>query len=98
VPRSGSAISSTNRQHRGPSPEPARTFLYDRFGLEIGVGPYLAYDYHGDHSVTKVEWLASLSGSIRFTEHWLLRATWHRVTTTNDRDTDLFMLGLGYRF
>ena len=84
----------------GPTTEiwAGRTFLDDRFGLEIGVGPYLGYDYHGTHNITKVDWLASLSGSIRFTEHWLLRATWHRVTTTNDRDTDIFMLGVGYRF
>ncbi len=74
-----------------------RTFVHDRVGLEIGFGPYLGHDYH-DGSVTKVDWLASLSGNIRFTEHWILRGTWHRVTTTNDRDTDLFLLGIGYRF
>lgn len=75
-----------------------RTFLHDRFGLEIGVGPYLAYDYHGASSETRLNWLASISGNIRFTEHWLVRGTWHRVTTTNDRDTDIFMAGIGYRF
>jgi hypothetical protein len=75
-----------------------RTFLNDRFGLEIGLGPYLGYDYHGSYNTTKVDWVASLSGSIRFTEHWLLRGTWDRVTTNNDRDTDIFLVGLGYRF
>jgi hypothetical protein len=38
--------------------------------------------------------LASISGSIRFTEHWIFRATWDRVTTGNDRDTDIFLAGL----
>jgi hypothetical protein len=75
-----------------------RTFLGDHFGLEIGFGPHLAYDYHDDQHATKLDWLASISGNIRFTEHWLFRGTWHRVTTTNNRDTDLFMAGIGYRF
>ena len=84
----------------GPATEiwAGRTFLHDRFGLEIGFGPYLGYDYHGAYNTTKVDWLASISGDIRFTEHWILRGTWHRVTTGNDRDTDIFLLGLGYRF
>ncbi len=75
-----------------------RTFLDDRFGLEIGLGPYFGYDYHATYSATRLDWLASLSGNIRFTEHWLLRGTWDRVTTSNDRDTDIFMVGIGYRF
>jgi hypothetical protein len=75
-----------------------RTFVDDRFGLEIGLGPYVGYDYHGAYNATRLSWLASLSGSIRFTEHWLLRGTWDRVTTNNDRDTDIFMAGIGYRF
>jgi hypothetical protein len=84
----------------GPAAEiwAGRTFLNDRFGLEIGFGPYVGYDSHGPYNTTKVDWLASLSANIRFTEHWLLRGTWHRVTTTYDRDTDIFLLGLGYRF
>ena len=75
-----------------------RTFLNDRFGLEIGTGPYAAYDYHGEDNVTKLDWLAGISGSIRFTEHWLVRGTWQRVTTGNDRDSDIFLVGAGYRF
>ena len=75
-----------------------RTFLNDRFGMEIGFGPYLAYDSHGARNVTKLDWLAGISGNIRFTEHWLVRATWDRVTTGNDRDSDIFLAGVGYRF
>jgi len=75
-----------------------RTFLDDRFGLDIGVGPYLGYDGHARRNTTRLNLLASLSGSIRLTEDWLLRGTWHRVTTTYDRDTDVFLLGVGYRF
>ncbi|HVN22566.1 MAG TPA: hypothetical protein VMT71_01245 [Syntrophorhabdales bacterium] len=84
----------------GPATEiwAGRTFLNDRFGLEIGVGPYLAYDSSGPNNVTKLDWLVSLSSNIRFTEHWILRATWHRVTTTNNRDSDIFLAGIGYRF
>lgn len=62
------------------------------------MGPYFGYDYHATYSATRLDWLASLSGNIRFTEHWLLRGTWDRVTTSNDRDTDIFMVGIGYRF
>jgi hypothetical protein len=75
-----------------------RTFFHDRLGLEIGFGPYLGYDYHKEYNTTRVNWLASISGSLRFTENWLLRGTWHRVTTNYDRDTDVFLVGLGYRF
>jgi hypothetical protein len=75
-----------------------RTFVHDRIGIEIGIGPYLAYDWSGPENTTKLNWLASLSGSIRFTEHWLVRGTWNRVTSGNDRDADLFLLGVGYRF
>lgn len=75
-----------------------RTFLNDRFGLEIGLGPYLGHDSHAAYDATRLDWLASISGSVRFSERWLVRLTWNRVTTSNDRDTDMFMAGVGYRF
>jgi hypothetical protein len=75
-----------------------RTFLEDHVGLEIGFGPYLAHDSHGPRNTTKVNYLAGLSGNIRFSEHWLLRGTWHRVTTSYDWDTDIVLVGIGYRF
>ena len=84
----------------GPTTEiwAGRTFLNDRFGLEVGTGPYLAYDWSGPQNTTRLNWLVSLSANIRFTEHWILRGTFHRVTSSNDRDADIFLAGIGYRF
>ena len=33
----------------------------------------------------------------RLGSHWEVPVTWHRIITGYDRDTDIFMLGLGWR-
>jgi len=79
------------------------SFHGDRFSVGIGLGPYLYIDRK--HPVTRsgarapdLAGLGSLTFSERITEHWIMRLRFDRVTSNNDRDADLFLLGLGYRW
>jgi hypothetical protein len=74
--------------------------LTDQLTLGVGFGPYLAHDKYqqGNDQKTKLDWAASFSASVRFLEHFALRASWSRVITEQDRDTDVFLGGLSYRF
>jgi hypothetical protein len=40
----------------------------------------------------------SFSAAYAVTPQWAARLTWNRVGTRYDRDADVVMLGLGYRF
>lgn len=42
--------------------------------------------------------LASLTFSVRWTDHWLTRVVWNRVTTVYNRDADVILVGFGYRW
>ena len=74
-----------------------RTLLHDRAAIGIGIGPYLAYDSK-DANRTHLSGVVSITGSYKLPGNLIARATWHRVTTRYDRDTDVFLLGAGYRF
>ncbi|MDA8431154.1 MAG: hypothetical protein M0T70_18015 [Geobacteraceae bacterium] len=76
----------------------AKPFLDDRISLGIGAGPYFALDRRVDIRRVRVPIIFSTTGSYRITQNWLIRATWDRVITTYDRDTDIFLGGVGYRF
>jgi hypothetical protein len=75
-------------------------FFRDHLTLSAGFGPYLAHDKYqqGIDDKTKLDWAASFSASVRFLEHFAVRGTWSRIITTQDRDTDVFLAGLSYRF
>jgi hypothetical protein len=75
-------------------------FFTDHLTLGAGFGPYLAHDKYqqGIEDKTKLDWAASFSASVRFLEHFALRASWYRTITDHDRDTDVFLGGLSYRF
>ncbi len=78
----------------------AHAFFTDHLTLGAGFGPYLAHDKYqqGNDDKTKLDWAAGLSTSVRFLERFALRATWNRIITIQDRDTDVFLAGLSYRF
>ena len=73
------------------------SFYGDRFTLGFGYGGYFAVDtYHSDrHSV---QGILSTTFSYHLAHGWLGRVTWHRIVSTYDRDSDIILLGLGYRF
>ena len=99
-------------QRSGPPQRPSIKVRIDRpdsgpgHGVTAGdcarVSRVLEKFFEGDGGIGRCYLLQvsspGLERPVRFTEHWLLRGTWDRVTTTNDRDTDIFMLGIGYRF
>ena len=75
----------------------AKKFLDDRISLGLGVGPYFALDRQNSNKL-RYPIIFSTTGSFRVTQNWLIRATWDRIITNYDRDTDIFLGGIGYRF
>lgn len=78
-------------------------FFGDRLRLSVGAGPYIAidtYKVHGDAEATgaRVAALLTMSASYNLTRHWLARASWDRVLTGYNKDSDIFLGGIGYRF
>jgi hypothetical protein len=75
-------------------------FFTDHLTLGAGFGPYLAHDKYpqGSTDRTKLDWAASFSAGVRVLPHFALRGTWIRTITREDRDTDVFLGGLSYRF
>ncbi|MBJ6725217.1 hypothetical protein [Geomesophilobacter sediminis] len=80
----------------------AKRFLDDRISLGAGLGGYFAVDQRrGDSGTGRnafVSELASISGSLQVSRHYTLRATFHRVISTYNRDSDIFLGGIGYQF
>lgn len=80
-----------------------RSFLGNRLALGVGVGPYYATDTHriqggADNTGGKLSLLLTMSASYAFTKHWLARISWNRVMTSYDKDSDIYLGGIGYRF
>lgn len=81
----------------------AKPFLHDRIALGAGGGAYFAIDKrrgdtqdrNGDVFISEI---VSLTGSFRLNPHWHIRATWDRIITSYNRDSDIFLGGIGYRF
>jgi hypothetical protein len=81
----------------------SKRFLNDNMSLGAGFGPYFAVDERRGGTPTGgrdiyVAKIASISGSLKLSQHVDLRATFDRVITSYDRDSDIFMGGFGYRF
>jgi hypothetical protein len=75
-------------------------FFNDHLVLGIGGGPYLAYEkYSGtDEERTTLVGALSATATYRVTSHWAGRFTFNRIITNDNRDTDVFLGGLTYRF
>ncbi|WP_347557640.1 hypothetical protein [Robbsia sp. KACC 23696] len=76
---------------------------HDKLTIGMGVGPYLAADTYrvsrdSDRTGAKLSGLFTMSASYRVTPHVVVRFSWDRVLTTYNRDTDIFLIGAGYRF
>jgi hypothetical protein len=73
----------------------------DSLSLGVGAGPYAFYDeYMGfDNSDSVgVAGLVTFSVGYNISERWLSRVSWNRVLSDYNRDTDIILLGLGYKF
>ena len=79
------------------------TFFDDRISFGGGLGPYVYLDHHhpvtaGKKNPAAVAPLASLTFSTRLSDHWIMRMVFDRVTSSYNRDADIFLLGFGYRW
>ncbi len=80
---------------------PVNTFFSDRVAVGLGIGPYFYIDKKHPVSPAQkipaaVAPLLSLGVSVRLNDDWFVRAVWDRVTTGYNRDSDIFLVGLGY--
>lgn len=80
-----------------------KDFFDDRLSLGIGAGIYVVLNryHHVLSNPDKGEALSgivTLTGSYRLDPRWDVRASWNRIVTDYDRDTDVILGGIGYRF
>lgn len=74
-------------------------FYGDRLSLGVGAGPYLTFDESDKNTeIILTGPVITLTGACRLIYQWGFRVSWNRVTTGFDRDTDVFMGGISYRF
>jgi hypothetical protein len=69
-----------------------------RWTLSAGVGPYLSYDRDETSSKTRLNALLSAQLSYQVTNDWSASLRFNRVATGNDKDQDMFMVGLARNF
>jgi hypothetical protein len=78
-------------------------FLDRRLALGIGGGAYAFVDKRNPNGTRggnpgDLGGILSLTARWRLGERWLTRFNWHRVVSGNNRDTDVFVAGAGYRW
>ena len=80
-----------------------RPFFEDRLTLGVGAGPYVPVDKRrksesgGDDDPT-VAGMITLSAAYQFRPPWLIRISWNLIATSYNRDTDVLLGGIGFRF
>jgi hypothetical protein len=86
---------------------PVNTFFDENTSVGLGVGPYIFIDKKhpetngtilGQKNPAAVTPLVSLSIARQLSDKWIARLVWHRVVSNYNRDADIFLVGLGYRF
>ncbi len=86
---------------------PVNTFLDKSTSVGIGIGPYIFIDRkHPENSGQTVNVglkdpaaiapVASLTIARQLSDHWVTRVIWDRVISNYNRDSDIFLIGLGY--
>jgi hypothetical protein len=78
-------------------------FLARRVTLGFGAGLYSFVDREptpdsGENERLDIAGLLTVTASYRFSGKWFTRFNWNRVMSNDSRDTDIFLLGLGYRW
>jgi len=73
----------------------SKSFFDKRLSLSAGVGPYAARDRKQNPFVTTMR---SFAAAYQVTPSVGARATWERVITNYNRDSDVFLIGGSYRF
>jgi putative salt-induced outer membrane protein YdiY len=69
----------------------------DRIDVGIGGGLYEAHDKYRD-STLDTNGIITMTGSYRLYDNWFARVSWGRIVSNYDKDSDLILVGLGYKF
>lgn len=74
-----------------------------RLAIGIGLGPYFSINHRdaalsGQHTNHKVSAMFTATAAVRVSPRVSLRGSWNRVLTDYSRDTDIVLVGVGYRF
>jgi len=82
---------------------PQKSFYDDRLSFGFGLGIYLFSEdkntgRSSDHDPVGLAGLATLSIRYRLSQKYHIRTSWSRTITHHDRDTDVFLAGVGYHF
>lgn len=80
-----------------------RPFFDDRLTIGAGGGPYLAFNNRrnpedGNDDDSTVAGIITVSAAYQIRPSWVIRFSWNRIVTNNDRDTDVALGGIGFRF
>ena len=78
-----------------------RRFGGDRYELGVGYGPYFGLDHRAPvdgQDRSRVSGRLTMSMGYRFAAAWIARLSVNRIVTNYNRDTDVFLLGVGYLF
>jgi hypothetical protein len=80
-----------------------RPFHDDCLSIGAGLGVYIPLDgktglFRGENKSNLVSGIYSITGSYRFYQQMEARFTWNRILTNYNRDADIFLGGIGYRF
>ena len=79
-------------------------FVEEKLELGVGAGAYFSVDHYrrpennssqSNHSVSAI---VTLTAAYRFHPDWSVRTSWHRIVSGYDRDADILLVGVGYRF
>jgi hypothetical protein len=73
------------------------SFNDDRWTMGIGFGAYFAVDEYRSEP-GHISPIVGTTASYNITRHWTTRLNWYRVISNYDRDSDIVVLGFGYRF
>ncbi len=88
---------------------PVNTFFDDHVTFGIGLGTYIYVDNKhlgasrslpggGSVNTPALAPLISPTFAVNLSDQWRVRAVWNRVVTNYNRDSDVILLGLGYRW
>jgi hypothetical protein len=99
----------TRRSGLGLQICPVNTFFNERIEIGLGVGAYIYIDnkhpgpnqrlpFGESVNTPAMAPLLSPTFAVRVSENWLVRAMWHRVVTNYNRDSDVFLIGAGFRW
>ncbi len=78
-------------------------YFDNRLAVGVGLGGYYFVDRKrparpGIEGTRDLAYLLSITASWRFARHWFGRLNWNRVLVDYNRDTDVFVLGAGFRW